>query len=316
MRRFGRTAVLLLLGVAPVYGAEYPKVTLSDGQIRIQKSAAEAPVQVTHTRKEDFTSAPVVSPDGKLVAYGFSAAGPDGFISPLDVIFIDWDGKEVRRIRHVSIPDLGSDCAFGYPEWIDATRIGVRCEYNPSLQAYLVLNAVSGKVEKEFDGGGFSWSPDRRTLAHSGFVVHFAPPSGQNNCVLFNDNVVYTPGCSNYVKAESARAPILHFRDIHDIYSSFVWSPDGRSVAFVETVFDFDWGTDEKGEETRENVNPRYYLAIVSANRRAVGYSSPEPLPSSRIEWLSNTRIRLADPQNKSFERVFDLTADPPKPIP
>lgn len=322
----------------PAGAAEYPKAFLSNGQVWIQTAASEPPLQATHDADGSFKSDPVVSPSGKLIMYGLRESQGSGRLAPLSIVFIDSSAKEIRRFREVPTQKLGGVCGYGHVEWIGDARIGVRCEYNPSGEDYLVLNAVSGKVEKEFTGLYFSWSPDYETLAHIGWIIHFATPASQNYCVLFNDKPVYTPGCSNEVRPTTAQKkpsqPLQskrgvanggsipaaqklpdHYENIHEISYPLVWSKDGRNLAFVEMIYDFDWGLDEKGEETREFGNQRSFLAIISTERVAVGYPLTGPVGNAEIEWLSDSRLRLRN-SDKSVDRVFDLVADPPKPIP
>lgn len=137
-------------------------------------------------------------------------------------------------------PELGGVCGYGDVQWIDDAHIGVECEYNPSGGSYEVVDAVSGKVEKEFTGLYFSWSPDHQTLAHIGWIIHFASRASQNYCVLFNDKTEHP----------------------------------------------------------------------------AIGYPLTGSLGAPQVEWLDNSRLRLKDTRNQSFERVFDVAADPPKLIP
>jgi hypothetical protein len=257
------------------------------------------------------------------------------------MVFLEWSGHEVRRIKEVPMNKLDSVCGDGSLEWIDDDHVGVACEYGPSGQDYLVLSAVSGDVEREFPGLYFSWSPDHHTLAHVGWIIHFATPALQNNCVLFNDKTVYTPGCSSEVRATATapkkiparpadgggaakrdnRTPTpaesAHYENIHDVSPSLVWSPSGHNLAFVETIYDFDWGTDEKGEEIRQNGNYRWFLAFVSVDGPATGYRLAQQVDSPQIEWLDDSHVKLKSVTGeKRFERAFDLIADPPKPIP
>jgi hypothetical protein len=265
-------------------------------------------------------SDPQASPNGKFIVYGAQESLGENRLSPLSVMILDLSGKEIRGFREVPMKKLGDICRQGSVGWVDDDRVGVECEYNPSGEDYVVLDAVSGKTESEFTGLYFSWSPDRRTLAHIGWIMHFATPANQNYCILFNDTPVYTPGCSNEVsatpkKASASRAGSNHYQNIHEISYPLVWSPDGRKLAFVEAIYDFDWGTDEKGEETRQTGNYRFFLAIVSAGHAAVGYQMSEPVGEPQLEWLNDSRVRVRSGAN-AFERTFDLVANPPKRIP
>jgi hypothetical protein len=244
---------------------------------------------------------PVISPEGRLIAYGLrEPVGPDQ-LSPLHVVLLDWSGKQIRRFNEVPIEDLES-CGYGRIEWIDNSRIGVTCEFNPSLEFYVVLDAATGKVLQTFSGLYFSWSPDRRTLAHVGLLIHFA--ALHNYCVMFNETKVYPKGCPT--KAANGHT----FRDQHTVAPNLIWSPDGHKLAFVVDVYDFDWSGEGTDHEVREDRNHRPYLAIISADRPAVGYRITNSMTESKLKWLDNSRIELGS------GAIFDLTANPPKPIP
>ena len=307
-------SVLVVFTAGLGLAAEYPKAYTSNGQVWIQTTASQGPFQATHDGT--LKSAPHVSPNGKLIVYDVRESLGENRLSPLNVVFLDWSGKEIRRFREVPMKELAADiCGYGSVEWIDDDHVGVACEYNPSGEDYLVLNALSGKVEKEFPGLYFSWSPDHQTLAHVGWIIHFATPANQNYCLLFNDRPVYTPGCSNEVNATPKKVPArraelkngatrrgnrtavhvepAHFVNVHQIDPPLVWSPNGRNLAFVERIYDFDWGMDETGEETRETSNSRYFLAVVSTGHPAVGYRFSETVSMTQLEWLNDSRVKV-----------------------
>src|SRR5579863_5360066 len=104
---------------------EFPKVFLSKGQIWIQVSESDSH-QVTHDEEGSFKSEPVVSPDGSLIAYGYSEkVPPASLLPPLKIVFIDWSAKEIRRFPVIYTQQVGGYCGYGYPEWIDGTHVGV-----------------------------------------------------------------------------------------------------------------------------------------------------------------------------------------------
>jgi hypothetical protein len=173
----------------------------------------------------------------------------------------------------------------------------------------LVLDAVSGKVLQTFRGLYFSWSPDRRTLAHVGPLIHFAVL--HNYCVLFNNTQIYPKGCpeANAVKS-GARLDAFTYRDEHTVESDLVWSPDSRTLAFIVDVYDFGLSGEGTEHEAREDRNHRTFLAIISADGPAVGYRITGSIIESKLKWLDTSRIELRTGV------VFDLSATPPKPIP
>lgn len=313
-----RIAAAALLLTAFAHAADYPKALLKDpcaavhpcdAQVWLQPDADHPAFQATHDPKGAEHAAPVISPDGKTIAYGVMELVAPQRLSPLHIIFLDWAGNEVRRFNEVPIRDFDA-CGYGTIEWIDNSRIGVACEFNPSLEFYMVLDVVSGRVLQTFPGLSFAWSPDRRTLAHVGPLIHFAVL--HDYCVFLNDTKAYPKGCSQGRKAvrSGSRPTTFTYRDQHTVESDLVWSPDGHKLAFVVDVYDFDWSDEGTDHEAREDRNHRAFLAIISADRPAVGFRITGSISEPKLRWLDNSRIELGSGV------VFDLAANPPKPIP
>jgi len=324
-----RIAAIALLLAAFAHAADYPKAVLKDpcaathpcdGQIWLQLDAGHPAFQATNDPHGAEHAAPVISPDGKMIVYGVMEVVAPERLSPLHLVFLDWSGRELRRIDTVPTDELGGTCGYGSIEWIDSARLGVECEYNPSVANYVILDVGSGRVLKQYMGLYFSWSPARRTLAFVGLITHFAKPPAQNYCLHFNENAVYTPNCTSRVGPlrKSPRSPKSpdRYPNIHTIYSPLVWAPDGSKVAFVVSVYDFIWNEPSKGED--DFVNSRQYLAIVPLSGRAVGYQLTGSVGAfPQLSWLDDTRIDLKSKPNwGDFRRTFDLATDSPKPIP
>jgi hypothetical protein len=312
-----RIAAAALLLTAFARAADYPKALLKDpcaaahpcdAQVWLQLDADHPAFQATHDPHGAEHAAPVISPDGKTIVYGVMELVAPERLSPLHIVFLDWSGSEVRRFNDVPIRDLDT-CGYGRVEWIDNSRIGVACEFNPPLEFYMVLDAVSGKVLQTFGGLDFAWSPDRRTLAHVGPLIHFAVL--HDYCVLFNDTKVYPKGCPEATAVKSRSRPdTFTYREQHTVESDLVWSPDGHNVAFIVDVYHFDLSGEGTDHEARENRNHRAFLAIVSADHPAVGYRITDSITELKLKWLDNSRIQVKS------GLLFDLAVNPPKPIP
>jgi hypothetical protein len=320
-----RIAALILVLAALAHAAEYPKAFLKDpcaaahpcdAQIWFQLDADHQAFQATHDPHGAEHAAPVISPDGKTIVYGVMEIVAPERLSPLHLVFLDWSGRELRRIDKVPTDELGGTCGYGEIEWIDSTRLGIACEYNPSLEDYVVLDAVSGKMLQEYTGLYFSWSPDHRSLAHVGPLIHFAVL--HNYCVLFNDTEVYPKGCPDaQVVKNRSRPDTFTYRDQHTVDPDLVWSPDSHKLAFIVDVYDFDLSGEGTDHEAREARNHRAFLAIISADRPAVGYRITHSISEPKLKWLDNSRIELKTGVRQDESRVtFDLAANPPKPIP
>jgi hypothetical protein len=325
-----RIAAVSLLLAALAHSADFPKALLKDpcatahpcdAQIWLQLDANHPPFQATHDAHGAEHAAPVISPDGKTIVYGVMEPVTPEHLSPLHIVFLDWSGRELRRIDKVPTGELGGACGYGQIEWVDPTRLGITCEENPSLESYVVLDATSGKVLQRYMGLYFSWSPDRRVLAHVGPIMHFAPPPAQNYCLLFNNEPVYARNCRSVVdvvrKPGTARNSPARFPNIHTIEYPLVWSPDGKKIAFLVSVYDFVSNTKDNDQESGDIVNSRGFLAIVSADGRPAGYPVEKFPGDPRLVWLTGSRIELRSAtRGDVIRRTFDLAADPPKPIP
>jgi hypothetical protein len=246
--------------------------------------------------------------DRKQIAYGVACIGNDHQVSPMNLVILDMWGKEVARFASLPMKKLKSNCRpGGDTQWIDEGHIAINCEYNPSLEDHLVVNTRTGEIEREYPGLWFTWSPDHKTVAYVGSIVHFAPPISQNHCLLFNDETVYTRNCSNQIDSHDDGP----FRNIHTFASPLVWSPDSRNLAFVEEVFDWDFDPAPNETGSGKWSNERYYLVIASASQPIRGYrlrrSEYSETPS--LAWISTSQIKLDG-------RIYDLTKERPKVIP
>ena len=312
-----RIAAAVLILTAVTHAADYPRALVKDpcadahpcdAQVWLQPDADHPAFQATHDPKGAEHASPVISPDGTTIAYGVMELVAPQHLSPLHIVFLNWAGNEVRRFNEVPIRDFDT-CGYGTVEWIDNSRIGVACEFNPSLEFYMVLDAVSGKVLQTLPGLGFAWSPDRRTLARVGPLIHFALL--HDYCVILNDAKVYPKGCPGAKAVRSRSRPdTFTYRDQHTVESDLVWSPDGHKLAFIVDVYDFDLSDEGTDREAREDRNHRAFLAIVPADRSAVGYRITGAIPEPKLRWLDNSRIELGG------GLLLDLAANPPKPIP
>src|ERR1700733_14580249 len=104
-------AILFLMTAAFGLAAEYPRAFNSNGQIWIQLTGSQSAFQATHngTMKSDAH----VSPDGKLIVYDVRESPGDNALDQLNIVFLDWSGKELRRFHEVPMKGLGSTCGYG-----------------------------------------------------------------------------------------------------------------------------------------------------------------------------------------------------------
>ena len=151
-------------------------------------------------------------------------------------------------------------------------------------------------------GSETQWSPDHKILARVETEKLFATPDGANSCLYLNAQPVYPPKhCTPRPKAA--------YRDIHSFLSSPEWSPDGRRVALVEKVFDWEYLDPFGRYFDGESSDLRYYLVIAATDGTVAGYSVNGIGEHSRLQWQSNSQLTLNG-------QSYDLTARPPAQIP
>jgi hypothetical protein len=269
------------------------------------------------TRSGSVKSGPEVSPDGSRIAWYGQYYGGQPCDSPASgcaavMGVADFSG-EIRvpemtltmRIRGDTRLDCVSVVGF---EWIDDRRIGVDCHMTPALDHYEVVDADTGRIEAGYDGFGFIWSPDRRSVAHVGFMPASGGPLVQNYCMMVNGEAVSSPQCINEVAPDGA--DVAH--DIHEFANAPVWSPDSRRVAWLETVFDWR-GTRESNGMDGVRLHERHYLALAGAGQRAAGFEIPATALGGSLAWADPSHVRL---ESAAGIILFDLEATPPLPLP
>ena len=161
------------------------------------------------------------------------------------LVFRDLQGNELYRflplMRSDGQPCLGGILQF---EWIDRDRVGFSCHMNPSLSEYSVMSIAKAAPIADFFGGPFQWSPDKKTLAYGGPVVHFAPPSVKSFYLCLGDRLLYPAmksekGCNRIENPNMSELKGSAYIGIRDLTSNLAWRPDSRAIAFVECVYDW-----------------------------------------------------------------------------
>src|SRR5271154_7021916 len=123
------------------------------------------------------------APDGLLAAA--VCCSPSGEASPILVLIFQHGAEVARSPFLLHKKRLGDSCEVERLEWLDSSRVGLLCAYNPYVKDYVVLN-TSAQVIGEYIGDVFAWSPDRRMLARVGIYERFGTPAGLNSCLYFN----------------------------------------------------------------------------------------------------------------------------------
>lgn len=109
--------------------------------------------------------------------------------------------------------------------WIDNNRLGIQLHMNPSMD-YLSLTDVHGKELRSYLGYNFSWSHNRKAVAHVGHMIHFTDWP-HSEYIQVNDRTVYPLSGPAYGKEAKA---------VHSFIPTFAWSSDDRKLALVDEV--------------------------------------------------------------------------------
>lgn len=189
-------------------------------------------------------------------------------------------------------------CAPGTLEWLDDRRVGFVCQTDPEVRNYVVFDIQTGTAA-QYRGSWFTWSPDHQTLADVKLGVMFGTPAGENSCLFLNATAVYPAGCDHQKESYS---------HIHTFVLPLLWSADGSKVAFVETIFDWEYLDPFLRYFDGEAGNVHHYLVIASA-----GHTGGYPINSAASQqvpvWQSNSRLQLGD-------MTYELDSNPPSSIP
>ena len=158
----------------------------------------------------------------------YTAAGVQ--VSVAHVWLVEPDGT--RRVGIRECEDRG---------WVDDARLFCEGTINPSTAVYLVFDARTGKELEERIGLRFTWSPDRKRMAHYGNV----PDSSDVND---KSDSLQVDGTEGYPSDDD--------RGTHWFRSPLAWAADSRSVAVVD----------------HRRSQGDFVLAVVSISDRVVTY--------------------------------------------
>jgi hypothetical protein len=204
--------------------------------------APEQPPQAADTQREHLT----VSPDQKRAIYHMPF---DPYRArPEPVVFVAADNETGRPIR--KIPVRWPARYVASVEWANDRAVLVRGE----ARYLTVLDIDAGQQTHNLIGYNFALSPDGTQIVYShDFNPRYGeiPPEYQSDYVLFslvdrrpdsgringrydsnNYRVIYP---TSLPWGEGARQTVESPADRRQIKGTFVWSPDGRQVAFVES---------------------------------------------------------------------------------
>lgn len=173
------------------------------------------------------------------------------------IAILDREGKRVQSFR----PMAGASPCVSIVDifWLSETRVAAECHINPSTSEYVETDLETGKTVRDLLGFDFTPSPDGKSIAHVGGMIHFAPPPAHSYSLQIDNATVYPAKGADAVRKSGSR-----WIGIHEFASGFVWSPDSARVAFVDCLY--DWVEDAAPVE---ETHRRCQVAVVSRTGRA-----------------------------------------------
>jgi len=218
---------------------------IKEGEVWIKISGAPNPVQLTKDGIKKSSAA--ISPNKQMVMYCVNSDEHKNVNT--EVCLENEQGKMVLKFRPLA--HNGYCNSIISIDWIDDRRIGIECHCNPSMSQYLDVDSSTGKTTNEYFGYRFSWSPDHKTLAHVGQMMHFADWP-HSEYIQFNNRNIYPKSGAVY---GNDKIPV------HTFVSNLVWSPDGHKVAVID-----DLSGSEEGKKLvvilNGRVTPRFVMPL------------------------------------------------------
>jgi hypothetical protein len=284
-------ALLLLQASGP------PRVELRADEVWLMPGTGSSVIQLT--RDGRHKSDVQISPNTTRVAYIDQCYQGDKECR-LGIVVMDLTGRRLRFLPP-GIPGENAQCGnLGRLEWIDDHHIGAQCHINPSLEQCLEIDTeAAAHTTRTFLGLRFTPSPDRKKVAHLGWIPHFSPPYAQSHYIQINGKTVYPP--------EGRETP-QQKRDlnagVHGI-GEFQWSPDSSRLALVDQVC--DWKVTGPDQYDGDFVDCRYFVVVAGENTATLTVAIPKLTDSARINWDGNDGVALTTKESRT---AFRLRAD------
>ncbi len=267
--------------------------------------------QLTHDGKPKFQAE--LSPGNGRIAYYEQCPESEACIP--SIVILDLDGRRVTAFHaHSQLSfDPGPCMSILSIFWLNDSELATECHMNPSLSQLIVKDLESGRITKDLLGFSFTLSPDRKMIAHAGWVRHFSSPFDKSDYLQIDDTLIYPLRAgNNQVVIKPLEEPPKVVRNegpnyfgIHEFTSGFYWSPDSQRIAFVDCVF--DWKATSSDGESGDESNRVCSLIAVSRDgkfrRFPLAGISDGDFYGAKVSWNGPHEIAFtAGSVKKSFE--------------
>ena len=197
--------------------------------------------------------------------------------------------------------------------WANDRTIASQCHINPSLEEYFESDVVSGKTIRDLLGFDFTRSPDGKQIAHTGWIIHFAPPYAQNYYLQLDHAIVYPlpPGTKPVMLKNGEPPPSVVRRQgstysgIHEFPSEFYWAPDSRHIAFIDCLYSWTANRPESQSAADGRESDRHCSVVVVS---PAGRFAELPLTVSpdraKLSWTSAHELSV---QTNGLTRTMRL---------
>ena len=299
------TGVIVYLMVYQVYA---PAVLATTLRVEIRNSevwlvSEQGAKQLTNDGRSKLQA--TLSPRQDKVAY-FEQCSQNEHCTP-SVTILDLAGHRLRSFQPISRgTPSGEPCAsILSTAWVGQNAISTECHINPSLSEYIEIDVTSGQTTRHLFGYDFMPSPDGKTVAHVGWIPHFAPPFRKSNYLQLDDTTVYPfpKGTAPAHQKEGFSEPPevvgnegLKYFGIHEFIPGMAWSPDSQHIALIDCTYDWEAKDRDYGPGTESNR--RCFVAVVAPSGRfqlvSLAGVSLESLLRARLEWTNPDQLEFS----------------------
>lgn len=233
------------------------------------------------------------------------------------VIILDLEGNRITSFqpRHEAFPPAEPCDSILSIAWNGDNVVSAVCHGNPSMSEYVEIDLTTGQTVRDLVGYDFTVSPDRREVAHVGWVPHFAPPYATSEYLQIDHTTIYPlPKGMSPVEQKGLLEPpkVVHqegliYQGIHEFMPDMYWSPDSQRIALIDCIYNWKANSVEsQSEGDGEEFNRRCSLLVVSRNGEAVPFGlngvSEKDLRKFSVSWVNPHQLSLqAGSLTKSF---------------